>query len=85
MGHSRDPWKRVIQHNESSTDKFTGKHSNWELKAVFKVSENKGDADRIEKFLKKQKSRVLLEKLIDPDFEPDGKLAQLVRVPKLRD
>ena len=37
------------------------------------------------KFIKAQKSRRLLEKLIDKEFVPSGKLAQLVRVPHVRD
>jgi putative endonuclease len=40
---------------------------------------------RIEKLIKKQKSRALVEKLIRPDFLPFGSLAQFVRVPLLRD
>ncbi len=40
---------------------------------------------KIERFIKKQKSRILLEKLIDPNFEPSGFLAQLIRVPHVRD
>jgi putative endonuclease len=43
------------------------------------------EAMRIEKFIKQQKSKKLIKKLIDPDFIPDGILTQLVRVPHLRD
>jgi hypothetical protein len=35
----------------------------------------------IEQFIKKQKSRKLIELLCRDDFTPAGKLAQLVRVP----
>ena len=34
----------------------------------------------LEKFIKKQKSSKLIEKLIEPGFVPQGHLAQLVRV-----
>ena len=85
VGHSQDPWKRLIQHNENSGAKFTGKYSGWDLVAVFEVSINRGDADKIEKFIKRQKSRILIEKLIQPDFVGKGVLAQLVRVPHVRD
>ena len=40
-------------------------------------------ARRIEKFIKNQRSRKLIEQLIDPIFNPTGVLAQLVRVPEL--
>jgi putative endonuclease len=85
VGHSENPWDRLVQHNENEGDKYTGKYQNWELKAVFQVSENRGEALSIEKFIKRQKSKKLLLKLIEPDFVPTGDLAQLVRVPYVRD
>ena len=85
VGHSENPWDRLVQHNENEGDKYTGKYQNWELKAVFQVSENRGDALLIEKFIKRQKSKKLLLKLIEPEFIPSGDLAQLVRVPYVRD
>jgi putative endonuclease len=85
VGHSENPWDRLVQHNENEGDKYTGKYQNWELKAVFQVSENRGDALLIEKFIKRQKSKKLLLKLIEPEFIPTGDLAQLVRVPYVRD
>ena len=84
IGHSTDPWIRLEQHNSNESDKFTGKYKPWELKAVFEVSERKGDADKIEKYLKRQKSRKLILQLINPDCMPDRELAQLVRVPYVR-
>jgi putative endonuclease len=84
VGHSENPWDRLIQHNENEGDKYTGKYQNWELKAVFQVSENRGDALSIEKFIKRQKSKKLLLKLIEPNFVPTGDLAQLVRVSKIK-
>ena len=85
IGHSIDPWDRLAQHNTNSGEKFTGKHFNWQLAAVFEVSTQRGEALQIERYIKKQKSRTLLEKLINPEFIPTGSLAQLVRVPHLRD
>jgi putative endonuclease len=85
VGHSENPWDRLVQHNENEGDKYTGKYQNWELKAVFQVSENRSDVLLIEKFIKRQKSKKLLLKLIEPEFIPDGTLAQLVRVPYVRD
>lgn len=84
VGYSSDPWNRLQQHNSNTGEKFTGKYSDWELASVFEVSENKSEAIKIEKFIKKQKSRNLIERLITPEFIPNGILAQLVRVPHLR-
>ena len=53
--------------------------------AVFECGQNEKIAINIERFLKKQKSRKLLEQLIDCSFTPTGYLAQLVRVPDIRD
>ena len=57
----------------------------WTLEAVFEVSEVEANAIYLERFIKKQKSRKLIEKLCDPNFKPTQKLAQLVRVPHMRD
>jgi putative endonuclease len=85
VGYSRDPWKRLVQHNENTGDKYTGKYLNLKIKAVFLVSDVEAEAIRIERYIKTQKSRVLIEKLIHPDFKPDGVLAQLIRVPHEQD
>ena len=84
VGSSQDPWNRLIKHNTSPFNTFTSKYRPWVLKAVFEVGETRGEALRIEKFIKKQKSRTLLLQLIEPTFKPSGKLAQLVRVPHVR-
>ena len=80
IGQSQNPWERLTEHNNNSTDSYTGKTKDWVLKAVFEVNENRADALRIEKFIKKQKSRNLIERLIDYNFTPTGELALLVRI-----
>ena len=84
-GHSDDPWRRVVEHNTKPFNTYTSKHRPWSLVAVFECSEVESVAIKIERFIKKQKSRKLIERLIDPGFIPSGFLAQLVRVPHLRD
>jgi putative endonuclease len=84
-GHSANPWQRLEQHLSNSGDKYTGSYKDWKLVAVFEVSQFKGDADKIEKFIKKQKSRRLIETILKDNFIGTGILAQLVRVPHLRD
>ena len=85
VGHSSNPIERLNQHNSNEGMKFTGKHENWVIKAVFKVSNSRAEAMQLEKFIKSQKSRSFIEKIIAEDFQPTGKLAKLVRVPHLRD
>ena len=85
VGHSQDPWKRLEQHLSNTGDKYTGSFHDWKLRAVFEVSQKKGEADKIEKFIKRQKSRVFIEKILLSNFKGTGILAQLVRVPHVRD
>ena len=85
IGHSSDPWIRLAHHNTDDKDTFTSKYRLWVLAAVFEVGKTRSEALRIERFIKKQKSRKLIEQLIAPDFIPQSSLAQLVRVPHVRD
>jgi putative endonuclease len=84
VGYSSDFETRLIQHNNSTNITFTSKHRPWQLKAVYATGFIEAEAMKIEKFIKKQKSRKLIEKLINGD-ELFGILAQLVRVPHVRD
>ena len=47
---------------------------------VFEASTIRADADRIEKLIKRQKSRVFIERMLDPNFKGVGPLAHLIRV-----
>ena len=85
VGYSSNPWKRLIEHNTSKGNTYTSKYRPWILKAVFLVSKNEYEAIRLERFIKKQKSKRLIEKLCDSNFCPSAELAQMVRVPHLRD
>ena len=85
IGYSSNPWNRLEQHITNSAEKYTGQTKDWNLKAIFEVSQNESDAIRIERFIKKQKSRKLIEQLCNSNFIPTGYLAQLVRVPHVRD
>lgn len=81
IGHSENPHERLIQHNSNDTDKYTGKYSDWKLMALFECGSSITEVKQIEEFIKKQKSKKLLLKLIDPSFIPADKLSILIRVP----
>ncbi|MFT3950067.1 MAG: GIY-YIG nuclease family protein [Agriterribacter sp.] len=86
IGYTTDIKARLEKHNhQESFNTYTRKYRPWVLKGLFLVGENEKEAIRIERFIKKQKSRAMIEKLIDPYFVPDATLAQLVRVPHMRD
>jgi putative endonuclease len=86
VGYTTDYQKRLSEHNtQEYFNTYTSKFRPWALAAVFQVGSNESEALGLERFIKKQKSRRLIEQLIDTNFIPAGKLAQLVRVPHLRD
>ena len=85
VGQSEDHLRRLTQHNNGKFHKSTTSGRPWELKAVFEIQGGRREALKIESFIKKQKSRTLIERLIDPDFIPSNSLAQMVRIPQVRD
>jgi putative endonuclease len=65
VGHSPNPQKRLTEHNSyNNKTKFTAKYQPWELMLFFPVSEARGEAIKVERFIKKQKSRKFIEELI---------------------
>lgn len=84
VGHTSDVEVRLSQHLQNDSSKYTGKYKDWELKGVFYVSEERAEAMRLQKYIKKQKSRKLIERIIESE-KLEGELAQLVRVPHVRD
>jgi putative endonuclease len=84
VGYSDDFERRFKQHNHSEKVTFTSKHRPWILKTVYSCGTKQAEAMKIEKFIKNQKSRKLIEKLI-AGGQFTGVLAQLVRVPHMRD
>jgi putative endonuclease len=72
IGYSHNPWKRLNEHNTVEHLTYTSKFRPWQLKAVFIAGENESEAIKMERFIKKQKSRVLLENLINQQFQPSS-------------
>ena len=85
IGYSADLVRRSEKHNKKLFNTFTSKYRPWELAAYFQCSDDEGETIKMDKWIKKQKSRKLIERLCDPSFVPTGILAQLIRVPQVRD
>ena len=69
--------RRLTEHNTSDRNTFTSKYRPWKIAAVFECSNDMGTARKMENFIKKQKSKTLIERMINN--EPlTGLLAQLV-------
>ena len=79
VGTTDDYQKRFHQHNTTERNTYTSKHKPWQPAAVFACGTDRRTAVKIEKFIKKQKSRVFIERIIEGD-EFTGILAPLVRV-----
>ncbi|WP_082504415.1 MULTISPECIES: GIY-YIG nuclease family protein [unclassified Chryseobacterium] len=86
IGYTEHPGERLLKHNhQENFNTFTKKFRPWKMAALFEVSAEKSKAIKIEKFIKKQKSRNLLKMLCDENYKPTDFSAQLVRVQNLRD
>ena len=83
VGSTDEYQRRLIEHNNHEKNKFTSKFDFWELKLVLAFN-SRAEAMKMEKFIKKQKSKQFIEKLILGE-NLTGNLAQLVRVPHVRD
>jgi len=86
IGYTQSPKERLLKHNEQENfNTFTKKFRPWKMVALFEVSGDKTLAIKMERFIKKQKSRKFIEMLCDENAQLSGILAQLVRVPNFRD
>ncbi|MEM7373860.1 MAG: GIY-YIG nuclease family protein, partial [Bacteroidota bacterium] len=83
VGQSHDPKARLKEHNHgdrpNQSTKYTFKHRPWELKVSFVAGNSRAEAMKIERYIKRQKSRQFIQALIEahPDEE---QFAQLLRV-----
>jgi putative endonuclease len=80
VGYSSDPWRRLEEHNTKPFNTYTSKYRPWSISAVFKCGNQENEAIMLERIIKKQKSRKLIEQLADPQFVLFGVLAKLIRI-----
>jgi putative endonuclease len=85
IGHTDDYLRRVEEHNSVIKKSYTFKYRPWILKAFFPVSDSRGEARKIETYLKKMKSRIIIEKLITNPGEFDNILKRVRAIPTRRD
>lgn len=84
VGYSEDVERRLYEHNNSERMTYTSKHRPWVLQKQIELGADRGLAMRLEKAVKKTKSRIVLAKIISGISNLE-ELAQLVRVPMHRD
>lgn len=63
VGYTHNYQQRLHQHNNSERTTYTSKHRPWMLAAVYECSESEGETVRIERWIKRQKKRSLIEAL----------------------
>ena len=72
VGLTTDVTRRLEEHNNPLVfNKYTAKYIPWELKVSFECSESRGDGLIIERFIKNQKSRIFLARLIAEKENPE--------------
>ena len=85
IGHTDEPDRRLEEHNTVIKNSYTAKFRPWIRKACFEVSESRGEAKRVETYLKRMKSRKLIEKLINDTKEFDTIMKLVRAIPTRRD
>ena len=66
VGYTENVSKRIFMHNNPIRNSYTSKHRPWILKKTFKIGNNKTVALKVERKIKKMKSRKYLEQLLNP-------------------
>ena len=65
IGHTSNVLRRLEEHNNPAEfSKYTAKGIPWSLVLSFEISHSRGEALKVEKFLKRQKNRSFIQRLI---------------------
>jgi putative endonuclease len=71
VGLTTNPLKRLEEHNNPFVNsKYTAKYIPWEMMMFFRCADTRGEGLLIERFIKNQKSRIFLQKLIAEKENP---------------
>ncbi|RZK52584.1 MAG: GIY-YIG nuclease family protein [Pedobacter sp.] len=84
VGYTDNVERRWYEHNNGERTTYTSKHRPWALRKSIALNDNRGFAMKIEKAIKRLKSRIIIEKIISEVNNVED-LARLVRVPMHRD
>ena len=67
VGYTDDPERRLLEHNEISEKSYTSKYRPWQMVRKFAVADDRGLAMKIEKHIKKQKSKEYIKNIVKRD------------------
>ena len=72
VGQTDNLERRIQEHNFLSTDSYTSKFRPWEIVAQINCGDTRGDALKVERYIKRQKRKafiqIVIEKQQDEDF-----------------
>ena len=85
IGHTSDPMRRLVEHNEDIKNSLTSRYRPWIMKRYFIVSESRSEARQIETYLKRLKSRVYIERMINSPEEFESIIKKVRAIPTRRD
>ncbi len=85
IGHTEDIPRRLKEHNTADKNSYTSHYRPWILKGSFDVSESRGEARRVENYLKKLKSRKVIENLLEHPEEFNSIVRRVRAIPTRRD
>ena len=68
VGKSENPTNRLNYHNSEANNIWTKRGKPWESKTTIEF-ENEAQATKAERFIKKQKSRMFIEKVISKGWK----------------
>ena len=84
VGYTNNVERRLFEHNNIDNTTYTSKHRPWILKKFIVLNNDRGFAMKIEKAVKRSKSRLIIEMII-LEINNLKDVAQLVRGPMHRD
>jgi putative endonuclease len=85
IGHTDDVPRRIEEHNNVEKNTYTSQYRPWIFKGSVDVSESRGEARRVENYIKRMKSRKKIEKLIEYPEEFETILSMVRAIPMRRD
>jgi len=59
--YSDNPERRKVEHNTDVRNTYTSKHRPWQLVTAISVGKDRGYAMRVERYIKRLKSRRIIE------------------------
>ena len=65
VGQTKDLERRVVEHNASEKNTYTSKYRPWNLAKSFQIGESLGLSRKVENYIKGQKSRKFIERLLE--------------------